>query len=185
MQISNIRKKIIAMLLDISLLLILSACSSKQPVESAAELNEEVTAEEAKAEETKEEESKEEEPMEETRFYITAQNMTFTANFADNGSADAFRDLLREGDLMIDMSDYGSFEKVGSIGTSLPRQDMQISATTGDVMLYQGDQIVIFYGTNHWSYSRLGKIEGATAEALLSAFGNGDAALTFSLTEPQ
>ncbi len=123
--------------------------------------------------------------MKEVQFYIIANGTTFPADFADNDSADAFRDLLREGDLTINMSDYGSFEKVGSIGTSLPRKDTQISTTTGDVMLYQGDQIVIFYGTNSWSYSRLGKIEDATAEALLSAFGSGDVAITFSLTKPQ
>ena len=123
--------------------------------------------------------------MKEAQFYITANSTTFTANFADNGSADAFRVLLHEGDLTINMSDYGSFEKVGSIGTSLPRKDTQISTTTGDVVLYQGNQIVIFYGTNSWSYSRLGKVDGATAEALLSVFGNGDVAITFSLTKPQ
>lgn len=127
------------------------------------------------------EQSKEEEPMKEAQFYITAKSTTFRANFADNGSADAFRELLREGDLTINMSDYGNFEKVGSIGTSLPRKDKQISTTTGDVVLYQGNQIVIFYGTNSWSYSRLGKIEGATSKSLLSAFGNGDATITFSL----
>ncbi len=129
--------------------------------------------------------SKEDEPMKETQFYITANNMTFTANFADNASAAAFRELLRKGNLTINMSDYGSFEKVGSIGTSLPRKDTQISTATGDVMLYQGNQIVIFYGTNSWSYSRLGRIEGATAETLLSAFGSGDVIITFSLTKPQ
>ncbi len=130
------------------------------------------------------EQSKEEEPMKEVQFYITANSTTFTANFADNDSADAFCDLLREGDLTIHMSDYGSFEKVGSIGTSLPRKDTQISTTTGDVVLYQGNQIVIFYGTNAWSYSRLGKIVNADAEELLSAFGKGDVDITFSLTEP-
>lgn len=131
------------------------------------------------------EQPKEEEPMKEAQFYITANSTTFTANFADNGSADAFRDLLREGDLAINMSDYGSFEKVGSIGMSLPRKDTQISTTTGDVVLYQGNQIVIFYGTNSWSYSRLGKVDGATAEDLLSAFGSGDVDITFSLSKPQ
>ena len=117
--------------------------------------------------------------MKQAQFYITANDTTFPVNFAVSGSADAFRTLLQEGDLTIHMRDYGSFEKVGSIGTSLPRQDTQISTTTGDVMLYQGDQIVVFYGTNRWSYSRLGKVEGATAEALLSAFGSGDVSITF------
>ncbi len=196
-------KKLIAMLLGASLLLIMSACSSKQPVEQTeyqttfellTESNENTNSEAEQTRQTKTssepatelpEQPKEEEPMKQAQFYITAKSTTFTANFADNGSADAFRDLLREGDLTINMSDYGGFEKVGSIGTSLPRKDTQISTTTGDVMLYQGNQIVIFYGTNSWSYSCLGKIEGANAEAMLSAFGSGDAVITFSLTSPR
>lgn len=213
-------KKSIAMLLGVSLLLIMSACSSKQPAKQKTDHQtsfsmttetqdsttaktemttdiitsekEETTSESAaeKPEVSSElaeeltEQQKEEEPVNQEQFYITAKSTTFTANFSDNGSADAFRDLLREGDLTINMRDYGSFEKVGSIGTSLPRKDMQISATTGDVVLYQGNQIVIFYGTNSWSYSRLGKVEDATAEALLSAFGSGDVAITFSLKKP-
>lgn len=129
------------------------------------------------------EESKEEEPMKQAQFYIIAGETTFTADFADNSSADAFRELLAQGSLTIDMSDYGSFEKVGSIGQSLPREDTQISTTTGDVILYQGNQIVIFYGTNSWSYSRLGKIQNAAEDDLLTAFGSGDVAITFSLTK--
>ncbi len=164
-------KKTIAMLLGITLLLMMSACASEQQTAGKPETFPEANTEQ----------SKEEKPMKEAKFYITANGTTFTADFADNDSADAFRDLLREGDLTIRMSDYGSFEKVGSIGTSLPRKDTQISTTTGDIMLYQGNQVVIFYGTNSWSYSRLGKIDGATAEALLSAFGSGDVTVIFSL----
>lgn len=129
------------------------------------------------------EEPKEEEPLKQEQFYIIAGETTFTAHFADNSSADAFRELLSQGNLTINMSDYGSFEKVGSIGQSLPREDSQISTTTGDVILYQGSQIVIFYGTNSWRYSRLGKIQNATRDDLLTAFGRGDVTITFSLTK--
>ncbi len=169
-------KNVIAILLGISLLLALCACAPRQQADSSPPFSPTMEITES---------TKEEEPMKEAQFYITANSTTFTANFADNGSADAFRDLLRDGDLTIHMSDYGSFEKVGSIGTPLPRKDAQISTTTGDVMLYQGDQIVIFYGTNSWSYSRLGKIEDTAAEALLSAFGSGDVTVAFSLAKPQ
>ncbi len=214
-------KKSIAMLLGVSLLLMMSACSSKQtdkqktdhqtPSSTTMETQDSTTAEtevttdiitsekeettskpaaekpetSTKQAEDLPKQQKEEEPVNQEQFYITAKSTTFMANFADNGSADAFRDLLREGDLTINMSDYGCFEKVGSIGTSLPRKDTHISTTIGDVVLYQGNQIVIFYGTNSWSYSRLGKVESATAEALLSVFGSGDVAITFSLTKPQ
>lgn len=128
---------------------------------------------------------KEEDPVKQMQFYITANKTTFTVDFADNSNTDALRELLSDGDLTIDMRDYGSFEKVGSIGQSLPRKDTQISTTTGDIMLYQGNQIVIFYGNNSWSYSRIGKIQNATKDDLLAAFGNGDVAVTFSLTKPE
>lgn len=128
-------------------------------------------------------ESKEEEPVKQSQFYIIVGETTFTADFADNSSADAFRELLAQGDLTIHMSDYGSFEKVGSIGQSLPREDTQISTTTGDIILYQGNQIVIFYGTNSWRYSRLGKIQNAAKDDLLTAFGSGNVTITFSLTK--
>ncbi len=167
-------KNVIAIL--VSLLLVLCACAPRQQADSPPPFG--------PATETTES-TEEEKTMKEEQFYITANSTTFTADFADNGSADALRDLLREGDLTIHMSDYGSFEKVGSIGTTLPCEDTWITTTTGDVMLYQGNQIVIFYGTNEWSYSRLGKIEDASAEALLAAFGGGDVTVTLSLAKPQ
>ncbi len=129
------------------------------------------------------EDPKEEEPLKQAQFYIIAGETAFTAHFADSSSADAFRELLSQGNLTINISDYGGFEKVGSLGQSLPREDTQISTTTGDVILYQGNQIVIFYGTNSWSYSRLGKIQNATKDDLLTAFGSGNVTITFSLTK--
>lgn len=193
-------KSLIAMLLCVSIMLIAAACSSKPsdgqaadyqvPVTSQAQgtsINEEPSAEQATEPNVtdKTEQSKEDKPVKQAQFYITAQGITFTADFAESDSADALRELLGDGDLTISMSDYGSFEKVGSIGKSLSRKDTQISTTAGDIMLYQGNQIVIFYGENSWSYSRLGRIEDVSADDLLSAFGKGDIDITFSLTMPQ
>lgn len=205
-------KKSIAILLCVSILIIMSACSAKEsgkqktdnqtsaPTVTTAQAETETTAEsiasinddtgEGPEEKTDLEteqttQSKEEEPMKQAQFYITANSTTFTADFADNDSADAFRELLGDGDLTISMSDYGGFEKVGSIGKSLTCKDTQISTAAGDIMLYQGNQIVIFYGRNSWSYSRIGRIEDASADDLLSAFGSGDSDVTFSLTNPQ
>ncbi len=205
-------KKSIAILLCVSILIIMSACSAKESgeqktdnqtsaptvttaqaeTETAAEsitsINDDMGAdpeEKTDLETEQTTQSKEEESMKQAQFYITANSTTFTADFADNDSADAFRELLGEGDLTISMSDYGGFEKVGSIGKSLTRKDTQISTSTGDIMLYQGNQIVIFYGRNSWSYSRIGRIEDASADDLLSAFGTGDTDITFSLTNPQ
>jgi len=201
-------KKSLAIMLGISLSFMISACTSKQSAEqstdsqtsiSAAfeaqdstaesiasineETNSELSTEPAETEHT--EHQKEENPMKQEQFYIIVQSTTFTADFADNESADAFRELLGDGSLTVSMSDYGGFEKVGSIGQSIPRNDTQISTKTGDIMLYQGDKIVIFYGSNSWSYSRLGRIDNASAEDLISALGNGDTDITFCLTKPQ
>lgn len=87
--------------------------------------------------------------------------------------------------LTVDMSDYGNFEKVGSLGQSLPTNDQSITTQPGDVILYQGNSITIYYGTNTWSFTRLGKIENATREGLLQASGDGDVQVTFSLTPVQ
>ncbi|MEZ3485548.1 MAG: hypothetical protein K1W22_02835 [Lachnospiraceae bacterium] len=67
------------------------------------------------------------------------------------------------------------------IGCSLPANDAQVSAEPGDVMLYQGNLVTIFFGTNSWSYTRLGKIEGMSQEGLQEVFGNGNTSVLFSL----
>lgn len=121
------------------------------------------------------------EHMEDSTMKITAGDTTFTATLADNSSAEALKELLAERPLTINMSDYVGMEKVGSIGTSLPRNDEQISTGAGDIILYQGNSLVIYYDTNSWNFTRIGKIEGVMGEELLDAFGSGDVTVTFSL----
>lgn len=98
-----------------------------------------------------------------------------------NSSAEALRELLKEGSLAIDMNDYAGMEKVGSIGTSLPRNDEQIETGAGDIILYQGNSLVIYYDTNSWNFTRIGKIDGVSQAELLDALGDGDVTVTFSL----
>ena len=119
--------------------------------------------------------------MDGNSFHVKANGTTFTAVFADNSSAEALKELLKTGDVSIAAHDYGDFEKVGELGSNLPRNDTQITAGPGDVFLYQGDKVTIFYGSNAWSYTRLGKIESASGEELLAAFGDGDVTITLSL----
>ena len=83
---------------------------------------------------------------------------TLTATLSDNSSAMAFYELLEKGPVTIKMNEYGGFEKVGSLGTSLPRNDSQITTEAGDIILYQGNQITIYYDTNSWNFTRLGKV---------------------------
>ncbi|MCR5172159.1 MAG: hypothetical protein K6B73_04780 [Treponema sp.] len=104
-----------------------------------------------------------------------------TATLADNSSALAFFELLEKAPVTIKMSDYGNFEKVGPLGTSLPRNDEQITTTAGDIILYQGNQITIYYDTNSWSFTRLGKIDGMTQTELKRILGKGDVTAVFEI----
>ena len=85
----------------------------------------------------------------------------------------------RESPVVIQMSDYSGFEKVGPLGTSLPVNNSQTTTQAGDIVLYNGDQIVIFYGSNSWSYTRLGHIDDLTGWE--DALGSGDVTMTLSL----
>ncbi len=126
---------------------------------------------------------KEDDNTNQKQFYIIANNRTFTAEFAVNSSADAFRELLSSGDVTIKMSDYGNFEKVGSLGTTLPRNDENITTEPGDIILYQGNSVTVYYDENTWNFTRLGKINNVTKELLLETLGEDDVEITFSLSE--
>ena len=81
-------------------------------------------------------------------FYVHVHGRILPVLAAENTSAEAFLELLKSGDLTVSMHDYGGFEKVGPLGTALPRNDEQITTEPGDVILYQGDQITIYYDVN-------------------------------------
>jgi hypothetical protein len=120
----------------------------------------------------------EDEPV---KILITIGDETLTAIPEGNSSAEAFVALLRKNPVTVKMSDYAGMEKVGSLGTSLPRNDMQISVDAGDVILYQGNQITIYYGTNSWNFTRLARIDGATKDSLIELLGSGNVEVTFSV----
>ncbi len=178
-------RKFVASLIVTVMLVSLTACGNKnaqdvKPIkESEVTENGETAA--ADNEPAPEETVGSTEHMEDSTMKITAGDTTFMATLADNSSAEALKELLAEGSLTINMSDYAGMEKVGSIGTSLPRNDEQISIGAGDIILYQGNSLVIYYDTNLWNFTRIGKIEGVTREELLDAFGSGDVTVTFSL----
>ena len=97
----------------------------------------------------------------------------------DNESVAALRELAEDG-LEINTSRYGDFEQVGDIGTGLPRNDKDITTDTGDIMLYAGSNIVLFYGSNSWAYTRLGKIDLPEKE-IKDLLEKGDATVTLSV----
>lgn len=127
-------------------------------------------------------ESKEDTTVDTHTFYLTVEGVTFPATFADNQGAEALADLLTDGPLTLSLEDYGGFEKVGSLGQSLPTSNTHMSTQSGDIMLYQSNQIVLFYGSNSWSYTRLGQVTDLTGWQ--EALGHGDVTVTLSLTPP-
>lgn len=106
-------------------------------------------------------------------------NSSFTATLENNPAVDAFVEMMNDSPIIIQMNDYSGFEKVGSLGTNLPADDKQTTTHVGDIVLYNGNQIVIFYGSNSWSYTRLGKIDDLSGWE--DALGSGDITVTFSL----
>lgn len=110
---------------------------------------------------------------------ITVGDYELLATFEDNSSAEEFKQLLAQGPVTVEMDDYGGFEKVGSLGTTLTRNDRQITTEPGDVILYQGNQLTIYYGTNTWSFTRLARIDDPTD--LKAKLGEGTVQITFSL----
>ena len=104
-----------------------------------------------------------------------------TATLVQNSSTEALIELLSEGPVTIEMSDYASMEKVGPFPQSLPRNDEQISTDAGDLILYQGNSFVIYYDTNSWNFTRLGKIDNVTKQELKDILGSGSVTAVLSL----
>ena len=113
---------------------------------------------------------------------ITAGGKTITATLADNATAKALAEKLKSGAVTVEMKANG-FEHYGSLGFSLERHDEQISAVSGDIMLYNGNNICVFYGNNSWSYTPLGKVDGKTADELRAFFGTGTVSVAYSLKQ--
>ena len=113
---------------------------------------------------------------------ITAGGKTITATLADNATAKALAEKLKSGSVTVEMKANG-FEHYGPLGFSLERHDERISAASGDIMLYNGNNICVFYGNNSWSYTRLGKVAGKTADEMKAFFGTGTISVTYSLKQ--
>lgn len=115
----------------------------------------------------------------EMKINVIVNDITFTAFLEQNEAVDALLDMMNEGPVTINMQDYAGFEKVGSLPTSLPTQDQRVTTQPGDIVLYQGNQIVMFYGTNSWSYTRLGHIDDLSGWQ--EALGNENVTTVLSL----
>ncbi len=150
-----------------------------EPVEavSEAESVQETERNETSAAETDIQNNTEENKV--ANMNVQVGDVIFSATLEENEAVSALVEMMREDPVVIQMSDYSGFEKVGSLGTSLPVSNSQTATQAGDIVLYNGNQIVIFYGSNSWSYTRLGRIDDLTGWE--DALGSGDVTVIFSL----
>ena len=119
----------------------------------------------------------------EQKMYITIGEETHTVTMEDNVGTRALVAALQTENIVYIAHDYGNFEKVGYIGQSFPTDNHQITTSAGDLVLYGGDNICIFYGSNSWSYTRIGKLDGLSADEVrrFVKAGEGEVNITLSL----
>lgn len=112
---------------------------------------------------------------------LTVGENTILAELADNETARQLASLLQKGSVTMSASNYGGFEKVCALGTRLPSDDVQTTTQPGDIMLYSSDQIVIFYGSNSWAYTRLAKVADVDIPRLKAILSGSETQVTIAL----
>lgn len=116
------------------------------------------------------------------KMYITIAGRTERVTLADNSATKALVEKLQQAPVTVTLSSSGGFEIWGALGFSLPTSNQQINAQPGDVILYSGSNICIFYGTNSWSYTRLGKIDGLSESELRTFLKADDSSVSVTLS---
>ena len=144
-----------------------TGAATTKAIEETTDLQEEVT----QAQNDEPSEHADEKTFE---LQMTIGNTPVSVDWEDNEAVEALKDLCRNQPLTIQMSMYGGFEQVGPIGTALPQNDMRTTTSAGDIVLYSGDQMVVFYGSNSWAYTRLGHITDKTQAELATLLSNGN-----------
>lgn len=124
-------------------------------------------------------------PQEEAEMKMKIQvgSTAFTAVLENNSSVDAWKELMEDGPLTLHMRHYGNMEKGADLGITLPQNNERMNTQAGDIVLYQGRTLVIYYDTNSWSLTPIGKIDNIKEEELREALGKGDVTVIFSLEE--
>ena len=185
-------KALYAVMTCVILLYILGGCVKKenesvsqttQPVTETSEIGNLLSQQEPSASTDGQQEIIPMEPKqsEETSMQMKINDTPVVVTWEDNDSVAVLDELVQEAPLTIQMSMYGGFEQVGSIGTSLPRNDIQTTTEAGDIVLYSGDQIVVFYGSNSWAYTRLGRITDKNEDELAKMLGKEDVTISFGI----
>ena len=118
---------------------------------------------------------------EDNEMKMTVNGTSVSVEWEDNEAVAALREALKDAPLTVNTSAYGGFEQVGSLGMSLPRSDTRVTTSPGDIVLYSGDQMVVFYGSNTWAYTRLGRITDKTDTQLAELLSGSGAEIVISL----
>lgn len=106
---------------------------------------------------------------------------TMQITLYENSSVQAFKELLGEGALTLEMKDYAHMEKFAHLGKRLPQNDQTITTRPGDLILSEGNLLVIYYAPNTWNFTRLGKVENMSEKELKRILGSGDIKATLTL----
>ena len=197
-------KKVLFVLLAAAIVVSATACGNAQkepepamqpatvaaavtaPVTTEAPQEETSQNEQPQTEETRIEEQShtEEEPpqvKQNMSLQMTIGSTPVSVAWEDNEAVQTLKELCQNQPLTIAMSMYGGFEQVGSIGMDLPANDVQTTTSAGDIVLYSGNQMVVFYGSNSWAYTRLGHITDQSADGMAQLLSKGDTTITISL----
>ncbi|MDE6749531.1 MAG: hypothetical protein K2K21_10825 [Lachnospiraceae bacterium] len=176
-------KKLICMVLPFMVFFMITACGNSKEAQNVniepetvaeSELQTEIQPEEVVLENTEKEDT-------DMKMKIQVGDTVFTASLAENSSVDALKELMADGPLTLNMSDYAGMEKGVDLGTTLPQNNEQMNTQAGDIILYQGRTLAIYYDTNSWSLTPIGKIDNVDVEELREALGTGDVTVTLSL----
>ena len=155
-------------LLIILLVLLLIGCSNKTEMFQNTNENNNISLD-----------MKEENKMDKLKLYIDDNEVEFI--WEENDSMKQIRELAKNNPIIINTHQYGGFEQVGEIGQNIVSNNVQMTTEAGDIVLYAGSNIVVFYGSNSWSYTKLGKITNKTDDELSELLGNGNVSITLSL----
>ena len=125
-----------------------------------------------------EQETNEEEAVE---MRLSIDGTDVNVEWEDNQAVADLMALAADGPITVDLSMYGGFEQVGPLGASLTANDEQMTTVPGDIVLYAGNQVSIFYDSNSWSYTKLGHVSDKTADEMTDLLGNGDVSITITV----
>lgn len=122
------------------------------------------------------------EKNENTNLTLSVDGTQLSVKWENNASVSALKELAAGGNLTIKAHQYGGFEQVGSLPQRIESNDVHMTAEPGDIMLYSSNSVVVYYGTNTWSYTKLGHIENLSEAELQELLSGETVSLTFSLS---